>query len=1033
MRRRNITTQINDEEIFLNDNDNGISLNNKIENEYNSSIIPKALPFVIFENGQFIIPDEAKNLLSDKSFTNIGIISLVGKYRTGKSFLLNRVLLNKQHNKGFGVGPTFRPCTKGIWIWSEPIMISNSNCSKTFPCFLIDTEGLGAYIEEINHDTKIFLIAIIISSLFIYNSFGALDEISLTSLSLVLNLSETIKIKSLTHKDTEEELAEYFPALLWLLRDFSLKLEDINGNAITEKEYLEKALEDVSGNNEIIQEKNRVRKLIRTYFPERDCFTMVRPVEKEKDLQNLENLSNDELREEFLEQAENFRNKILNITCPKTFRKRLLNGSMLVELVQNILDAINSGCIPVIENTWKYVVQSECIKNTEDFYNKFAKEIRKFREENKNDEDFGKKMKNFTKDLTQKYLDEFNNNELFDDDIKKEFAGKLKKKLNDELSNFDKENEGIFEQKLNKDLDILSDKIINSIKNNNSPDNHYTFFQELDLFKEKANQLAPDFSHKNDIILDKALLLAKKYIDGEKKKDKNIDIDELTNLKNENIRQKMKINEYQDEIKNFILKNDNNLDDLNNEYMELKLKLSKNEEKLKSIEKSRNKEKENNEKELNDIIDNYELKIKNIQNNKTNRDTEIHMKNEQLNILKTNNEKIISLHEKKFQFYENEINMLKQKIEDLKNISKINENKLNNDIQNLQKVNNNLKKEQNKLNNINNINNNKSINNSIAKLMNSINNHIKDQSDENRSLFDKLINDKEKEFKADKEFLKKFSEIKLKNNDLELRLKATNYEIKDLEEQINRLNPQGNLINNINNVQCKECKQYFTLEEFKTHRNNCGRKKLSSSNNINNINENAYENDFISNINPEKLRIRILKGKIKNEKAGKPYLEYIMDIYYSNTHHWRLGKKFSDFTKLYNAINSMYKEYIKIPISNIFIDLNNSSTVGSFHDNKIRQLEQFINDIIDLEIINTSKPFIKFIEFEKYYDEDSDLLLGISKSQQHPYSNSMLKESKKNIKNNYNNNIEQKDFQQNFENNGNLDENKYNNFEENDD
>ena len=668
MRRRNITTQINDEEIFLNDNDNGISLNNRIENDYNSSIIPKALPFVIFENGKFIIPEEAKQLLSDKSFTNIGIISLVGKYRTGKSFLLNRVLLNKQHNKGFGVGPTFRPCTKGIWIWSEPIMISNSNCSKTFPCFLIDTEGLGAYIEEINHDTKIFLIAIIISSLFIYNSFGALDEISLTSLSLVLNLSETIKIKSLTHKDTEEELAEYFPALLWLLRDFSLKLEDINGNAITEKEYLEKALEDVSGNNEIIQEKNRVRKLIRTYFPERDCFTMVRPVEKEIDLQNLENLPNEELREEFLEQAENFRNKILNITCPKTFRKRLLNGSMLVELVQNILDAINSGCIPVIENTWKYVVQSECIKNTEDLYNKFSKEIRKFRDENKNDENFGKKMKNFTKDLAQKYMDEFNNNELFDDDIKKEFAGKLKKKLNDELSNFDKENEGIFEQKLNKDLDVLSDKIINSIKNNNSPDNHYNFFQELDLFKEKANQLSPDFSHKNDIILDKALLLAKKYIDGEKSKDKNIDIDELTNLKNENIRQKMKINEYQDEIKNFILKNDNNLDDLNNEYMELKLKLSKNEEKLKSVEKVRNKEKENNEKELNDIIDNYELKIKNIQNNKNNRDTEIHMKNEQLNILKTNNEKIISLHEKKFQFYENEINMLKQKIEELKNV-----------------------------------------------------------------------------------------------------------------------------------------------------------------------------------------------------------------------------------------------------------------------------------------------------------------------------------------------------------------------------
>ena len=995
--------QIKDLENYL-DDDNGISLNNRIEKE-NSSPTPKAIPFVIFENGKFIIPEEAKKLLSQKSFTNIGIISLVGKYRTGKSFLLNRVLLNKQENSGFGVGPTFRPCTKGIWIWSKPIMISNSNCSKPFPCFLIDTEGLGAYIEEINHDTKIFLIAIIISSLFIYNSFGALDEISITSLSLVLNLSETIKIKSLTHKDTEEELAEYFPALLWLLRDFSLKLEDINGNAITEKQYLEKALENISGNNEIIEEKNRVRKLIRTYFPERDCFTMVRPVENEKDLQNLEYLSNEELREEFLKQAENFRNKIINIACPKTFRKKLLNGSMLVELVQNILDSINSGCIPVIENTWKYVIHSECIKNTEDLFNKFSKEIRKFRDENKNDQDFGKKMKNFTKDLTQKYLEEFNNNDLFDDDIKKEFGGKLKKKINDELNNFDKENEGIFEQKLNKDLDILSDKIINSIKDNSNKDNnHYTFFQELDLFKEKANQMSPDFTHKNDIILDKALLLAKKYLDEEKAKEKNINLDELTNLKNENIRQKMKINEYQDEIKNYILTNDNTLDDLNNEYMELKLTLNKKEEKLKSLENLRNKEQEKNEKELNDIIDNYEFKIKNILNNKNSRDTEIHMKNEQLNILKTNNEKIISLHEKKFQFYENEIKVLKEKIEQLLNISKNNENKLNSDIQQLKIINNNLKKEQNKYNYND---NNKSMNKSIAKLMNSINNHIKEQSDENKLILENLMSDKEKEFQSDKEFIKKLSELKQKNSDLEQELKSTDLQIKSLEQKTKESSPSGDLINKINNIQCKECKQYFPLEEFKMHKNNCN-----------------YNYEFNSNITPEKLRIRILKGKIKNEKNGKPYLEYIMDIYYSNIYHWRLGKKFSDFTKLYNTINTVYKEFISIPLSNIFIDLNNSSTVGTFHENKLRQLEQFINDIIDTEIINVSKPFIKFIEFEKYYDEEDDLMKGINKSQKPYYNNRILKVSNKNIQSIQNNeldNLYSNTYQNYDENNGNYD------------
>ena len=35
-------------------------------------------------------------------------------------------------------------------------------------------------------------------------------------------------------------------------------------------------------NNDIIKEKNRVRSLIRTYFPERDCFTLVRPFKMKK-------------------------------------------------------------------------------------------------------------------------------------------------------------------------------------------------------------------------------------------------------------------------------------------------------------------------------------------------------------------------------------------------------------------------------------------------------------------------------------------------------------------------------------------------------------------------------------------------------------------------------------------------------------------------------------------------------------------------------------------------------------------------------
>lgn len=58
---------------------------------------------------------EAIDFLQSEDLVNnkIGVIAVAGKYRTGKSFLLNRILLNKMGNtSGFGVGPTINPCTK---------------------------------------------------------------------------------------------------------------------------------------------------------------------------------------------------------------------------------------------------------------------------------------------------------------------------------------------------------------------------------------------------------------------------------------------------------------------------------------------------------------------------------------------------------------------------------------------------------------------------------------------------------------------------------------------------------------------------------------------------------------------------------------------------------------------------------------------------------------------------------------------------------------------------------------------------------
>jgi hypothetical protein len=188
-----------------------------------------AIPFIMYtvEDG-FQINSEAKEFISQLK-GKIGVIAICGKYRTGKSYILNKLFMEQlaedRQKRGFNVGPTINPCTKGLWIWKE-IFYSQSDEEKETPIIIVDTEGLGAFDEDDNHDTKIFLLALLLCSLIIYNSVGSIDENVLNNLSLVVNLSKSLQIKNDSKAEDPDELAEYFPSFMWILRDFALKLID---------------------------------------------------------------------------------------------------------------------------------------------------------------------------------------------------------------------------------------------------------------------------------------------------------------------------------------------------------------------------------------------------------------------------------------------------------------------------------------------------------------------------------------------------------------------------------------------------------------------------------------------------------------------------------------------------------------------------------------------------------------------------------------------------------------------------------------
>ena len=87
----------------------------------------------------------------------------------------------------FKVSPTINSCTKGLWICQETLKADNHDQTDVL---VIDTEGFGATEETDAYNNKILLFAMLLSSYFIYNSVGSIDENSLNNLNVIANLAK---------------------------------------------------------------------------------------------------------------------------------------------------------------------------------------------------------------------------------------------------------------------------------------------------------------------------------------------------------------------------------------------------------------------------------------------------------------------------------------------------------------------------------------------------------------------------------------------------------------------------------------------------------------------------------------------------------------------------------------------------------------------------------------------------------------------------------------------------------------------------
>jgi hypothetical protein len=368
-----------------------------------------AVQLVNLSGGKFEVNPEAVRVLQslDDHYDRVYVISIVGSYRRGKSFLLNKIAGSDFDRstlpamsgdappplpswpssaaasasaaaadaRPFATSDTTTACTHGIWMYAlhcNPAAVrlmggavaaaaakpadgtaAADPAGRTL-VLLLDTEGLASMERSESEDDRIYSLAMLISSLFMFNIFARLDESSVQQLSIVANISKIVQSRATSGSDGSSSSsaaaalppaeAEQMPAFWCIIRDASLQLPE--GKTATQ--YLNDQIAPRPGAGS--SGADAVRRVLTSSFTERACFMLPKPFDADP---------TEPLKQEFLQKLAALRRMLLLGVRPKTVRGMLVRPAMLAVLVQSYVSAFNSNSVPSIASGFENMVAAQ--------------------------------------------------------------------------------------------------------------------------------------------------------------------------------------------------------------------------------------------------------------------------------------------------------------------------------------------------------------------------------------------------------------------------------------------------------------------------------------------------------------------------------------------------------------------------------------------------------------------------------------------------------------------------------------------------
>jgi hypothetical protein len=287
----------------------------------------------------------------------IALISVVGPYHSGKSFLLNALLGDL---KAFSVGPKTSPETMGIWLCR-----TNLKSADGAEVWLMDSEGFfGPRVDEA-YDAKVFTIATLLGAHVVYNTVKVIDQQAVSLLEMLARRAQLFRTRSQVEANsaTGSGIPEFlnvhnFPPLTWVVEDFVQQvptehktsgatgwlktyLSKINGSH--EGNSSEDASHDVSEDSEYY---------LTSLYKELNVHTLFLPATKRAQLQDLSVLSWGELTEEFRGEVQELKSIILRSLNARHFAGRPMTGRTFAKAIHFVVRSLQSGRFPDLPSIW---------------------------------------------------------------------------------------------------------------------------------------------------------------------------------------------------------------------------------------------------------------------------------------------------------------------------------------------------------------------------------------------------------------------------------------------------------------------------------------------------------------------------------------------------------------------------------------------------------------------------------------------------------------------------------------------------------